>query len=200
MGDSSGGVAFSTLAWLESLRFFHYNREYMVVHSHECHALRPGDWHEEPHPTQLEFAVRQYAESERSVVVTTFLESGHQEFSRHRCPIKTLCEEIADGWNIRLYYREVKPARRVFHAPVAPKKEDAVDELVEETDWLEVQVFDQDDRPVAGVEYLVKLTDGKSRKGTTNSGGILCFEGIPSGDCSVELLSVDEQAWAIAGT
>ncbi len=130
-GNNSQGITFSTFAWMESLRLFHYNREYIVVHSRECHGRRgEGDWHEEPHPSQLSFAVREYAESARPVVLITFLESGHRAFSMHTCPIETLCEEIAEAQSIRLYYRETKQARSVFHAPVGPKEEDVVDELV----------------------------------------------------------------------
>ena len=64
--------------------------------------------------------------------------------------------------------------------------------------WIEVVVLDQDDEPVAGVEYEIKLSDGRVRRARTNEHGVLRYEHIPSGQCEVSLVALDAKLWDVA--
>ena len=64
-----------------------------------------------------------------------------------------------------------------------------------EDTWIEVLVVDDDDVPVAGVEYEIELSDGRKRRGRTSEHGILRYEGMPPGACKLSLLSVEASGW-----
>lgn len=97
--------------------------------------------------------------------------------------------------------------RKPRHTLVLTKPE-AVDlgELVElaasadapEDGWIEVLVVDDDDQPVAGVEYEIELSDGRVQRGRTSEHGILRYEDLPEGSCKVRLLGVDARGWDVA--
>lgn len=69
----------------------------------------------------------------------------------------------------------------------------------DETHWIHVIVMDQDDQPLAGVPYRIKLTDGRVREGRTTAEGGIFFDEIPAGQCSLSLLEHDEKLWDLAG-
>lgn len=69
-----------------------------------------------------------------------------------------------------------------------------VQERDEET-WIEVLVVDDDDVPVAGLDYEIELSDGRVRRGRTSEHGILRHEGMPPGSCKVKLLGVEASGW-----
>jgi hypothetical protein len=81
--------------------------------------------------------------------------------------------------------------------------EAAADDLAElvpsdappEDTWIEVLVVDEEDVPVAGIEYEIELSDGRVRRGRTSELGILRYDGIAPGSCKVKLLSVEGKGW-----
>jgi hypothetical protein len=64
--------------------------------------------------------------------------------------------------------------------------------------WIEVLVVDDENQPVAGVEYEIELSDGRVQRGRTSEHGILRYEDMPEGSCKVRLLSVDARGWDVA--
>lgn len=99
----------------------------------------------------------------------------------------------------------LREARRWW--PAIDLKEDTVapflselggDAPVEELAWIEVVVIDQDDEPVSGVEYEIKLSDGRVRRSRTNQHGVLRYEHIPAGQCEVSLVAIDAALWDMA--
>ncbi|MEZ4330058.1 MAG: PAAR domain-containing protein, partial [Polyangiales bacterium] len=55
-------------------------------------------------------------------------------------------------------------------------------------DWLELRfVNEADGSPCAEVTYVVELSDGRVRNGTTNDTGTVVLHGIPAGACAVSL-------------
>lgn len=64
--------------------------------------------------------------------------------------------------------------------------------------WVEVLVVDDANRPMAGVEYEIELSDGRVERGRTDEHGILRYEDLPSGSCKVRLLDVDASGWDVA--
>jgi hypothetical protein len=67
-----------------------------------------------------------------------------------------------------------------------------------ETAWIEVLVVDEDDEPVAGQAYEIRLSDGRLRRARTNEHGILRYEALPEGTCEVTLVALDQSAWQAA--
>lgn len=65
-----------------------------------------------------------------------------------------------------------------------------------EPTWIEIQLIGEDDQPVPGAKYRVKLTDGSIREGTLDQKGVAGFDGISSGDCEVSFPDFDQEAWA----
>lgn len=80
--------------------------------------------------------------------------------------------------------------------PVRPPHEP--EDIVEEDDWIEVLIADEDGEPVSGVAYELELPDGSVRRGRTNRFGIARCGPIPSGTCKLTLPELDESAWAKA--
>lgn len=64
--------------------------------------------------------------------------------------------------------------------------------------WIEVQVVDGDDEPCANVDFEIELSDGRVRQGRTNEHGVLRYEEIVEGLCTIRLLDLDESEWRVA--
>lgn len=63
------------------------------------------------------------------------------------------------------------------------------------TTWIEVQLVDEDERPLAGLECEVEHPDGSTHRGKTDRDGILRYDGIPRGVCKVRLPSEATTLW-----
>lgn len=73
----------------------------------------------------------------------------------------------------------------------------AVLEPAEEAYAVELQLLDQDDVPVAGAEYRLRLPDGSLRVGTLNDQGFAREEGLDSADpCEVTFPEFDQETWS----
>lgn len=60
----------------------------------------------------------------------------------------------------------------------------------DEKTWITFQILDDETgQPVAGVTLTVKLTDGTTKKSTSNGAGLIEFKDIPPGACSIESMS-----------
>ncbi|MCA9699684.1 MAG: carboxypeptidase regulatory-like domain-containing protein [Myxococcales bacterium] len=65
-------------------------------------------------------------------------------------------------------------------------------------DWIEILIEDEAGEPVRNVRCLVTLPDGSERHARTDSNGLIRYDGIPSGNCSISVLDVDGSAWQLA--
>ena len=83
----------------------------------------------------------------------------------------------------------------VAKALAAPThKEPKEDE--EEKSWLEVELIDEADEPVAGEQVMVTLPDGKVYSGRTNKDGVLKVTGVePGATCKICFPDLDQDAW-----
>jgi len=64
-----------------------------------------------------------------------------------------------------------------------------------EKDWVEIRLVDQDGKAVAGEEYLIVTADYREFRGSTNTDGVARVDGIQPGTCSVSFTSLDDGAW-----
>ena len=62
----------------------------------------------------------------------------------------------------------------------------------EDEEWIEIQVFDTDKKPVSGVWYKIHLTDGSTKSGATDANGLAGYYGIPSGNCDIVFPDFDQ--------
>lgn len=65
----------------------------------------------------------------------------------------------------------------------------------EDLEWIEIQLVDEDDQPVAGVAYRIELSDRRVRTGVTNAHGVIRYDRIPGGTCKFTFTELDEQVW-----
>lgn len=62
--------------------------------------------------------------------------------------------------------------------------------------WIEIELVDEDDNPIAGERYKITLPDGKTvATGTTDSKGFARHSGIDPGTCKITFPKLDKDAW-----
>jgi type VI secretion system secreted protein VgrG len=77
----------------------------------------------------------------------------------------------------------------------APTHKDPTEDE-EEKSWLEVELIDDADQPVAGEKVMVTLPDGKVYTGRTGPDGVLKVTGVEKGaDCKITFPDLDKEAW-----
>ena len=63
--------------------------------------------------------------------------------------------------------------------------------------WIEIQLKDEEEQPVANEEYLVTLTDGQEVRGFLDGDGSARFELLDNpGNCKVRFPNIDAEAWS----
>jgi len=68
-------------------------------------------------------------------------------------------------------------------------------EPAEEKKWIEIEVLNDAELPVAGEKYEVELPDGKIAAGTTNAQGIARINGVDPGSCKIRFPNMNEDGW-----
>lgn len=66
----------------------------------------------------------------------------------------------------------------------------------EKRTWIEIELVDEEDKPIPGERYRIKLPDGSLREGTLDAGGLARVQGILPGTCQVSFPALDEDAWS----
>ena len=61
--------------------------------------------------------------------------------------------------------------------------------------WVEIQMLDEENNPVAGEPYQITLPDGTVDSGTTDGSGVARVEGIDPGSCQITFPNRDQDAW-----
>lgn len=90
----------------------------------------------------------------------------------------------------RVDARPQADAEAAVYEPAAPEG------IIENNDWIEILVEDEDEQPVSGIAYELELPDGSLRRGRTNQFGIARWERIPSGSCKLSLVELDTESWS----
>ena len=78
-------------------------------------------------------------------------------------------------------------------AAVEPHK--PTEEDTEEKSWIEIEMVDEEDNPVASEKYKITLPDGKVAQGTLDNKGFARVEGIEPGTCQITFPKLDKDAW-----
>lgn len=61
--------------------------------------------------------------------------------------------------------------------------------------WIEIVLLDDTDKPVPGVRYRLKVTDGSLREGTLGADGSVRVNGIDPGTCEIAFPDIDGREW-----
>ncbi|HSI88201.1 MAG TPA: type VI secretion system tip protein TssI/VgrG [Pyrinomonadaceae bacterium] len=100
----------------------------------------------------------------------------------------------SDAPTYRNQRRATPPARvpsytKPTHNPKSPKNKD-------KKSWIEIELKDELDNPVAGERYRVTLPDGSTiAEGTTDENGLARVTNIDPGSCQVTFPKLDDSSW-----
>lgn len=72
--------------------------------------------------------------------------------------------------------------------------EDRTEEEPERPTWIEIAVIDANGEPITGRPYRLRLPDGSVRKGTLDARGMIRFDDVDPGDCTLELLDESSES------
>ena len=77
-----------------------------------------------------------------------------------------------------------------------PPKSQEEKETKKKTSWIEIEMIDQEKKPVVGLPYKVTLPDGKTvSEGTLDEKGFARIANIEPGSCKVTFPTLDQEAW-----
>ncbi|MEO7701851.1 MAG: hypothetical protein ABIZ04_21710, partial [Opitutus sp.] len=62
--------------------------------------------------------------------------------------------------------------------------------------WIEIELVDEDNRPVPGEAYRIELPDGSVAEGTLDDKGLARIDYIEPGECKITFPYLDKSAWA----
>jgi uncharacterized protein (DUF2345 family) len=89
-----------------------------------------------------------------------------------------------------------KKSGKYGSTPVKPyKPPESEEEAEKKTAWIEIELVDEEDEPVPGEKYEVKLPDGSVAKGTLDGDGFARIDGIEPGTCEISFPKLDKDAW-----
>jgi len=75
------------------------------------------------------------------------------------------------------------------------KPPETQEEKETKTSWIEIELVDEKDKPVAGVRYRITLPDGTASEGTLDLKGFARVEGFEPGSCKVTFPELDQDTW-----
>jgi len=81
-------------------------------------------------------------------------------------------------------------------APAAAARTEAKKEEAKKLSWIEIELVGEDDQPIPGERYRIKLPDGETvAEGTLDDKGWARVAGFDPGSCQVCFPGLDEEAW-----
>jgi hypothetical protein len=86
-------------------------------------------------------------------------------------------------------------ASLVAHVQLCKAKGEGGDKL-RLPSWVEIELLGEDDSPIPGEKYALKLPGGKLVEGTLDKEGKVRIDGIPPGQCQVSFPDLDKGAWS----
>jgi len=102
---------------------------------------------------------------------------------------------VATGKDLTYSGQKTEMDPIVAKALGAPTHKDPAEDE-EEKSWLEVELIDDADQPVAGEKVMVTLPDGKVYSGRTGPDGVLKVTGVePNANCKITFPDLDKEAW-----
>ena len=110
-------------------------------------------------------------------------------------PVKAEEADVADPGEVAKVKAEQIETQsgKYGSAPVKPYKPPETEEESEEKKaWIEIELVDEEDEPVSGEKYEIKLPDGSTAKGTLDGDGFARVDGIEPGTCEISFPDLPE--------
>jgi len=104
------------------------------------------------------------------------------------------CERGEHG-RLTLWQRQPPTADAATFAPIAQQDDPSGAGEAAEPDWIELELCDQDGRPLARQRFELELPDGTVRRGRTNAHGFARLTCILPGTCELSFPDLDASAW-----
>jgi hypothetical protein len=80
--------------------------------------------------------------------------------------------------------------------PHKPPKSQEEKEKKNKISWIEIEMVDQENKPVKGLPYKITLPDGNTvAEGTLDEKGFARVDNIEPGSCKVTFPTLDQEAW-----
>ena len=83
---------------------------------------------------------------------------------------------------------------RVAHVQLIHEQGKAGDKLRTRS-WIEIRLVGEDESPIGGEEYAIRLPGGTMITGRLDSDGTARVDDIPPGLCQVSFPKLDQDAW-----
>lgn len=105
--------------------------------------------------------------------------------------------DVADPGEVEEIKAEQRQAQsgKYGSVKVKPYKPPTAEEAKEKKSWIEIEMVDEDDKPVTGMAYRITLPDESVAEGTLDEKGFARVEGFEPGSCKVTFPSLDQDAW-----
>lgn len=75
------------------------------------------------------------------------------------------------------------------------KPPESAEDKATKTSWIEIEMIDMADKPVAGEQYEIELPDGSVAGGTLDHKGFARVDGVEPGTCKIRFPRLDRRAW-----
>jgi len=105
--------------------------------------------------------------------------------------------DLADpGKMAEIKAEQAKKEKQEFGSTKVDTSSSSEDETTEDdSDWIGIQLKDEQGNPIPDQLYKIKLPDGTIIEGYLNSEGKAEIKGIPQGQCEVCFPEIDEDQW-----
>jgi hypothetical protein len=118
------------------------------------------------------------------VIDSTILEHGAWLLETERL-IAIECVEVRE-------HRPAAPASAPPPPVPRPKPPVALEDL---KTWIEIELLDNDDKPVPNERYLIKVPGGTTETGTLDANGRARITGLDPGMCDISFPDIDYREW-----
>jgi hypothetical protein len=113
-------------------------------------------------------------------------------------PVKAEEADVADPGAVEKIKAEQiqKKSGKYGSTPVKGNKPPASQEEKEtKKSWIEVEMIDEADKPVAGVRYRITLPDETVAEGTLDDKGLVRIDNLDPGTCKISFPDLDGKAY-----
>jgi hypothetical protein len=83
----------------------------------------------------------------------------------------------------------------VGNGPSGFDKSRAVGRSVQTCCWIEIELLDEDDEPVAGEKYRVEQSNGQILEGKLDHKGFVRLASVACGICNITFPELDKTSW-----
>lgn len=150
-----------------------------------------------PERTEVTFVIYEYDRDgahDKITELPTIVRAGRAEI-RWEYEYHEDSDEIPTEEELRQYGESYNPPEYFFTLVIGQAEFGTQQEsgLLEFKDWIEIELLDENESPIANAEYKLILADGSERKGRVDANGLARIEDVPPGSFQI-IYSQPEEA------